>query len=70
MTEYLIEKTVSYVVEVDGKLLMIENVPARVNVDTGEQFFAPQTVDRIQQTLLNRPAPVRILETPVYEFAA
>ncbi len=70
MTEQLIEQTVRYVVEMDGKLFVIDNVPARVNVETGEQFFAPQTVERIQQTLLNRPTPVRVIETQVYEFAA
>ena len=30
---------------------MIENVPARVNEETGEQLFAPSTVESIQQLI-------------------
>ena len=49
--ENLIEKKVTYVLEVNGKLFVIENVPARVNVETGEKFFSPQTVERLQKTI-------------------
>ena len=35
----LVERTVTYTSEVNGKLFVIENVPARVDVETGEQFF-------------------------------
>ena len=40
----LIEKRVTYSLELNGKFILIENVPARVNEETGEQFFAPSTV--------------------------
>ena len=43
--EILIDQKVTYTLEMDGKLFIIENVPARVNVETGEQFFSPKTVD-------------------------
>ena len=42
------EKRVTYSVEVEGRLLLVENVPARVNVDTGERLFATGTVERLQ----------------------
>ena len=48
-TEPLFEQTVTSRVEIDGQLLPIENVPARVNVETGERYFAPETVERFQQ---------------------
>ena len=35
--EILVERKVTYALEVDGKFYLIENVPARVNVETGEQ---------------------------------
>jgi hypothetical protein len=55
----------------DGRaLFMIENVPARVSETTGEQLFSPATVERLQQMVRAKQKPVRILETPVYEFAA
>ena len=34
--ETLVDQKVTYHNEVDGQLLVIENVPARVNVETGE----------------------------------
>ena len=38
--ETLVEKKVTYPLEVNGQIFMIENVPARVNQETGEQFFS------------------------------
>ena len=49
--EILIEQKVTYTLEMDGKFFLIENVPARVNVETGEQYFSPKTVDRLQQVV-------------------
>lgn len=34
--ETLVEQSVSYHIEVDGQRLLVENVPAKVNVETGE----------------------------------
>lgn len=68
--EPLVEQTVTYHIESDGQLLLIENVPARVNVETGERYFAPETVERLQQAVWGRCRPVRTVETPVYEYGA
>ena len=67
--ETLIEKRVTYTLEVKGKFFMIENVPARVCEETGESFFSPETVERIQQIILGTEKPKRVIETPVYEFS-
>ena len=47
--EFLIDQKVTYTLELNGKLFVIKNVPARVNIEIGEQFFSPKTVDRLQQ---------------------
>ena len=47
--EKLVEKRVTYSLEVDGRFVIIEDVPARVNVETGEEHFSPETVERLQQ---------------------
>ncbi len=67
--ETFVEQKVTYAVELDGKFIIVENVPARVCVETGEQFFAPETVERLQQTVWERRKPRRLIETPVFEFA-
>ena len=67
--EELIEQRVTYTLLKDGKFYIIENVPARVDVHSGEQYFSPQTAERLQMTIWGQRQPVRILQTPVYEFA-
>lgn len=67
--EMMVERRVRYTIEVEGKLIVIDNVPARVCLETGEQFFAPETVDRLQRIVWRRRKPARIMEVPVFEFA-
>ena len=63
-------QTVTYVLEQQGKVLIIEHVPARVCRETGERLFAPETVERLQQIVWEQRTPTRIVETPVFEFVA
>jgi hypothetical protein len=42
--ERLIESQVTYTLELNGELIIIENVPARVNEETREQYFAPARI--------------------------
>lgn len=67
--ETLVEKKVTYTLEVNGKLIVIENVPARVNLETGEQLFSPDTVERLQKMIWEQKKPKRVIQVPVYEFA-
>ncbi|MYB63856.1 hypothetical protein F4X73_04120 [Candidatus Poribacteria bacterium] len=66
--EFLIDQKVTYTLELNGKLFVIKNVPARVNIETGEQFFSPKTVDRLQQIVGMEQQPVQTMTLPVYEF--
>jgi len=68
--ETMVEKNVTYILELDGEFIVIENVPARVSEETGERFFSPETVERLQQIARERKSPSRIIEAPVFEFAA
>lgn len=65
-----IEKQVTYTLELNGEFFLIENVPARVDEETGEQFFSPSTVERLQQIILMQKEPDRFAEVPVYKYAA
>jgi YgiT-type zinc finger domain-containing protein len=67
--ERLVERKVTYTLEVNGQLIVIENVPARVNVETGEQLFSPDTVERLQKMVWEQKRPKRVIQVPVYEFA-
>lgn len=63
-----IKARVSYPLEMDGKFYTVENIPARVDEETGEQFFSPETVERLQETVRSSEASERIIETPAYIF--
>lgn len=67
--ERLVEQRVAYTLEMEGKFYIVENVPARVDKETGEQFFAPSTVERLQETILGQAEPSKVIETPVYEYS-
>jgi YgiT-type zinc finger domain-containing protein len=68
--ENLVEQAVTYTLEMNGRLFVIENVPARVDTETGEQFFAPETVDRLREIIKGDEKPVRVIEAPVFDYAA
>ncbi len=68
--ETMVEQKVTYVIEIEGRIVVIENVPARVCLETGERFFAPETVERLQQMIWEDRKPTRIVEAAVFEYAA
>lgn len=68
--ERLVERLVTYTIERHGDFVIIEHVPARVNLETGERLFAPDTVRRLQEIVRERRAPTRTVQAPVFEFAA
>jgi hypothetical protein len=65
----MIKTEVTYTLQHDGKFCLVEHVPARVCRETGELFFAPETVERIQALIKSRQQPERVIETPVYEYS-
>ena len=67
--ETFVPEKVTYTIDIEGKLLVIEHVPARVCLETGERLFSAETVERIQQLIFNKQKPTRVMEVPVFEFA-
>jgi YgiT-type zinc finger domain-containing protein len=70
LPETIVETNVNYAMEINGKFVIIENVPARVCVETGKQLFSPDTVERLQEIIWTESQPSRTIETPVFEFSA
>jgi YgiT-type zinc finger domain-containing protein len=66
----LVEKLVTYSIEYGGRIVIVENVPARVDPETGEQFFSPETVEQLHAIVWSGRKPDRIAQTPVFQFAA
>jgi YgiT-type zinc finger domain-containing protein len=64
----MLETQVTYALELGGRFYIVEHVPARVCQETGEAFFSPETVERIQVLIKGGKKPTRVVETPVYEY--
>lgn len=67
--EELTEQLVTYSIELEGKFYIVENVPARVNEETGEKYFSPETVERLQKKIQGKNKPKKIVETPVFDYS-
>ena len=66
--ETFIEQRVTYTLELQGRFVIIEHVPARVSLQTGERFFSSETVEQLQKIVWEQHEPSRVIETPVFEF--
>ncbi|MBW3569907.1 MAG: YgiT-type zinc finger protein [Gemmatimonadetes bacterium] len=66
----LVQSLVTYSVEYGGQIVFVENVPARVDPETGERFYSPETVEQIQSIVWSGRQPDRMAQTPVFQFAA
>ncbi|RJP31868.1 MAG: hypothetical protein C4547_14990 [Phycisphaerales bacterium] len=69
MNETMVDAKVTYALEHAGRFYVIVRVPARMCRETGEQCFAPETVERIQALIRNGRKPDHVIETPVYKYA-
>lgn len=65
-----VEKRITYTIEIDNKFILVENVPAKVCSQCGEELFSPDTVEKLQKTVWSKIKPRRIIQTPVYNFVA
>jgi YgiT-type zinc finger domain-containing protein len=69
MKETMVDTKVNYSLEYGGNFFIVENVPARVCKETGEQYFSPETVEHIQEIIKSGKRPDKVIETPVYNYA-
>ena len=67
--EKLVDRRVTYTLELDGNIFIVENVPARVHEETGEQFFSPSTVERLHNIVQGNTEPRKVITTPVFEYS-
>ena len=64
----ILEQETTYTLEIEGRFVMVENVPAKVCQQCGEMLFSPDVVERLQKTIWNNKKPEKTIETPVFDF--
>ena len=57
--EPLVDQQVTYTLEIDGKFIVIENVPAPGLQGNKVEFFSTKTVEQLQQTIWEHKEPAR-----------
>ena len=62
-------ETVSEVFEVDGKRVLVENIPAEVCVQCGEMTFSRDTTERVRRMVHGEAEPVGVVELEVFAYA-
>jgi len=54
--------------EVNGMLEVVENVPAEVCTQCGDQLFDPKTVRTLEKILRSKRKPTKTISVPVFDF--
>lgn len=54
---------------VDGKRILVEQIPARVCTHCGERTFSRETTEKVRRMVHGEVTPVGVVELEVYEFA-
>jgi len=62
-------KTVTHPQEYEGKIIILENVPAEVCRQCGEVLIRPDVLEKMQQVVWSEAAPRRTAHIPVYDLA-
>lgn len=60
---------VSEVFLIDGKRVLVEDIPARVCTHCGEPTFSRETTEKVRRLVHGDAMPVEIVQLEVYEFA-
>lgn len=67
-TEDFVDRRVRYKVDLGDRIVVIENVPARVCEQTDEEFFSPETAERIWKIVHGGKQPARVMQADVYDY--
>jgi YgiT-type zinc finger domain-containing protein len=63
------ERLIRYIQEYDGRVVIIDNVPAEVCVQCGEQFIRPDVAAKIQRLVWGQAGEPKPVEADSYDFA-
>ena len=63
------EKLIQYVQPYQGRVFIIENVPAEVCSQGGEPLIRPEVAEKIQNIVWNEPTPQKSAQIPVYDLS-
>ena len=63
-----VAQEVTYGILLDDKLIVVEDVPAKVCIQCGEKLYSAETVEHLQLTAWGQKSPFRVLETQAFPY--
>jgi len=60
---------VSEVFQIDGKPVLMENIPAQVCVRCGEEIFSRETTEKVRLIVHGRKKPIKSVQMDVFAYA-
>jgi YgiT-type zinc finger domain-containing protein len=63
------ERVVTHPQSYQGKVYILENVPAEVCSQCGEMLLRPEVLEKMQQLVWSGVAPKRTTQVPIYDLA-
>lgn len=60
---------VSEVFEIDGRRVLVENIPVQICVQCGEMSFNRETAEKVRRMIHGEAEAVGVVELELYEFA-
>ena len=63
------QEQINEVFNVDGRLILVEDIPARVCRRCGEATFSRETAEAVRQLVHGTAEPIRSISLDVYAYA-
>lgn len=62
------DELISEVFIIDGKRILVENIPARVCVQCGEPVFSSETTEKVRRMVQDEAQPMGVVRMEAYAF--
>lgn len=62
-------EVISEVFEVNGRRVLVDNIPVQICTQCGEMSFSRETAEKVRQLVHGDGQPVGVVELELFEFA-
>jgi YgiT-type zinc finger domain-containing protein len=63
------EALVTEMFEIDGRRVLVENIPALVCTHCGEPVFSRETTEKVRRMVHGEAKPIGVVQLDVFEYA-
>jgi len=63
-----VEKLVSEIFQIDGRAVLVQNIPAQVCARCGEEIFSRETTEKVRLLVHGDAKPIKSVKMDVFAF--